>query len=98
MKRLLIIIALAIPTVQYAENFPAPLWYNISERILTETQQLFAAEAPAPKTKAKTGKIKINPLKCQPKTGNIPSIVPIPKPPVDKLDPALGMEAAARPM
>lgn len=99
MKKLLLLLALGISTATYAENVPAPFWYNISERILTETQQFFAPSATIGKSKVKHNRIKANPLKCQPKKVSIPAIISVQRIGVEKQqEPALGMEAAARPM
>ncbi|RZJ33947.1 MAG: hypothetical protein EOO51_11890 [Flavobacterium sp.] len=67
MKRFFLLSAMLAAGCLQAETIPGPFWFNLSEKILTETHQLIGADAkPTVKVKTKAHAVK-NTLKCQAK-------------------------------
>lgn len=69
MKNTIIILLLFASGLSYGKELPSPFWYNLSKKILVETQRLITADeepatAPKSKTVAKNKVVKA-PLKCQ---------------------------------
>ncbi|HEY0091418.1 MAG TPA: hypothetical protein VGB43_02935 [Flavobacterium sp.] len=70
MKKVILTFAIIMSASAYSNTIPGPFWYNISEMILTEAQQLISNEPVKMVSKQKTTKIsKVTKttLKCQPK-------------------------------
>jgi hypothetical protein len=70
MKKSSIILLLLLSGLSYGKELPSPFWYNLSKKILVETQRLITVneepQTSAPKKVAsKSTKVVKAPLKCQ---------------------------------
>jgi hypothetical protein len=75
MKKLSLVAVFFLSVSLYGKNIPTPFWYKISEKILSEANQLISPEdepaKPAPKVKkVKATKLPCE-LNCNAKAGNV---------------------------
>lgn len=78
MKKLSLLVVLLLCGTTQAKNIQNPIWYSLSEKILTETQELLAPEREAKPVK----KVKVKPatkqaLRCVDKKKEINIQAPI---------------------